>query len=67
MGWATGSEIAEVTWSKINKWLPEEKKGEVALEIVELYESYDCDTMYDCSFVEDLLTYSEATEQWSIK
>lgn len=45
MGWASGSAIAESVWDSVRKHIPKDKRQKVAREIVEVFESEDCDTM----------------------
>jgi len=45
MGWASGSAIAETVWDAVRKHIPKDKRQKVAREIVEVFESEDCDTM----------------------
>jgi hypothetical protein len=48
MGWASGSELADGVWDAVKEHIPEEKKQEVALRIVNLFEGEDCDTLDEC-------------------
>lgn len=47
MGWASGSSIADSVWDAIKKYIPKDKKLEVAKDIVEIFENQDCDTMHE--------------------
>lgn len=47
MGWASGSAIAESVWDSVRKYIPKAKRQKVAREIVDVFESEDCDTMYE--------------------
>lgn len=66
MGWASGSEIADSVWDEFQKYIPNDKKGKVALELVGLFESNDCDTMQECSFVNEYLKWDENNYEWKI-
>ena len=65
MGFSSGSELAEKLWHKLYKFIPEQNKGQAALDIVDILEDYDCDTMCECDFVEEYLEYTECG--WKIK
>lgn len=67
MGWASGSELAERVWDRIENKLKEEDKPQVALDILEEFEEEDCDTMYECDFVKKYLEYDEEEGEWKIK
>jgi hypothetical protein len=45
MGWTRGSEIANDVWEAVGKYVPDEHKRDVARELVDIFESHDCDTM----------------------
>lgn len=47
MGWGSGSEIADNIWDIIKRHIPEHSKVEVATEILDEFESRDCDTMQE--------------------
>ena len=64
MGWASGVELAENVWSAIERYLPEEAKGQVALELVKIFESCDCDIMEEASFVSEYLKWDEDVGEW---
>ena len=67
MGWASGSEIAQKLWNKIEQYLPEKVKKELALDITNFFESEDCDTMQECDFVNKYLVYDDDKNDWRIK
>lgn len=48
MGWASGSELAELTWAAVREHIPTEKREKIAREFIELYEDMDCDTIDEC-------------------
>ena len=70
MGWARGSILADYVWDLIDSldgWDNVDcSKAEVALDIVSMFEDHDCDTMYECAFVEDLLEYDEDKNEWKV-
>lgn len=43
MGWSSGSYLAEETWDLVRKYVPEEKRMEVAHSILELFSNHDAD------------------------
>jgi hypothetical protein len=45
MGWASGSQLAEDVWEAVRPHLSEDVRRMVAIEIVGLFEGYDCDTL----------------------
>lgn len=45
MGWASASELANNIWAAVSPYIPEDKVQEVALTIVEEFESMDADTL----------------------
>jgi len=45
MSWKSGGPLAAEIWNTVEDYIPEEKKSEVALAIVEAFEGGDCDTM----------------------
>ena len=47
MGWSTGSELATELWTILNKYIPKNKKEELADKLICLFENYDCDTTYE--------------------
>ena len=52
MGWASGSCVAEEVWEVIKKYIPKSKQKAVAANLIEVFESHDCDTMSETSFWE---------------
>ena len=53
MGWASGSELADEVWNIFEKFMPNEKVAKkTAQKLVDAFEDQDCDTMYECDFVE---------------
>ena len=70
MGWNVGSELADEVWElflKYNKYMPESSREKLAFELVDMFEDFDCDTMYECEFVEEYLEYNENSNTWEIK
>ena len=72
MGWASGSELADKIWNLLEnrdliEQLDDEVKAEIALEIMDIFEQQDCDTMDECDFVNEFLKYNETTEEWESK
>lgn len=47
MGWTSGGEFADKLWHCINKYIPEDKKYNVANNIIDLFEDRDCDVMQE--------------------
>lgn len=47
MGWATGAEVAEELWYKIEDIIPQDQRQKAAQEIIDIFERYDCDIMED--------------------
>lgn len=45
MGWATGSELAEMLWERIGDIIPEDKRGWVAYQIGDVLEEFDADSL----------------------
>lgn len=45
MGWASGSSLAADIWSLVRRHIPKEKRPRVAKNLIDLFESEDCDTM----------------------
>ena len=70
MGWAKGSLLAERVWEMM-EYLGFDGvdcgPAGVAFDLVKIFEYYDCDTMYECGFVEEYLEYDEDNERWIIK
>ena len=52
MGWASGSELAEDVWALMSPFIPPSKRKQLAIELIDLFEEHDCDTMDEC---EDLI------------
>lgn len=48
MGWSSGSELAGNIWGLISNYIPEDKKKEVAKDLIQLFEYRDCDTLHEC-------------------
>jgi len=48
MGWASGSELAESVWSLVRDHIPQRRRKEVALDLIDLFENMDCDTIEEC-------------------
>ena len=70
MSWKSGSGLAQKVWELIDfvgnnhvYW----SKSMVALDLVKLFEDNDCDTMYECAFVEELLDFDEDAGEWVAK
>ena len=51
---------------QFQEYIPDDKKGKAALELVDLFEGYDCDTMQECSFVNKYLEWDENNYAWKI-
>lgn len=47
MGWAGGTDIAQGVWDAVKEYIPEEKKKDVAIEIVDVLENQDWDNLYE--------------------
>ena len=62
MGWARGSELADTIWGIVSKHIPDDKKQEVARKIINEFESYDCDTMYECEELQNAAKDKPPTE-----
>lgn len=52
MGWASGSRLADEIWDLVEGYVPDEKKAELAVLIIDEFESMDCDTMYETGMYE---------------
>jgi hypothetical protein len=66
MGWAYGSQLAEDIWSLVRNYIPVEDRVIVARKFKSLFESFDCDTMYECRQLEadtNLLYWNEDISQ----
>lgn len=49
MGWSGGSELAYDVWKLVRPLTYEGKdRKKIAKKIIALFESQDCDTMYEC-------------------
>lgn len=49
MGWASGSELAENLWGLVRKFVPKERRKNVAEKFIDEFENMDCDTIYECT------------------
>ena len=45
MGWAGGAEVATEIWRSVRKFIPEEERAGVAMEIIEALRDADWDTV----------------------
>lgn len=52
MGWNSGSGIAESVWNVIKTHIPKPDHREVAEELINIFESEDCDTMSETTLWE---------------
>lgn len=61
MGWASGSYLAQKVWDLFveTRGYSEISKRLFAKELVDIFESEDCDTMDECEFVQKYLVYNE--------
>jgi hypothetical protein len=48
MGWASGSYLAEDIWNLVREYIPDKDRVQVARRFVELFQSFDCDTLQEC-------------------
>jgi hypothetical protein len=48
MGWASGSYLAEDIWNLVRKYIPDKDRVQVARKFVDLFKSFDCDTLQEC-------------------
>lgn len=48
MGWATGSELADDIWMLVHKYIPINEKKKIARKFINIFETFDCDTMSEC-------------------
>lgn len=62
MGWASGSQIADEIWDCIKKDLPKAKKRKLARLLIDTFESFDCDTMYECTDIIKAAGYKQCEE-----
>ena len=70
MGWSSGSELAQSVWDWMMPVMSHDSdvlSNELALELLELFRDYDCDTMDECDFVQEYLEYNEDTNEWKIR
>lgn len=51
MGWASGSELADNLWFMLRKYVPADKRKDVARKFIAHFEDYDCDTMHECEWL----------------
>lgn len=62
-GWASGSELADKVWDLFKCFVPKTEKVRVATSLAELFEDYDCDTLYECEFAKEYVEeYKEEEE-----
>jgi len=47
MGWASGSSLAGELWGAVRPLIAKDKRKKAAGKIIDLFEDYDCDTMYE--------------------
>lgn len=47
MGWSGGTEIGQGVWDAVKQYIPEDKKREVAKDIVDTLESHDWDNVQE--------------------
>ena len=60
MGWASGSELAEKVWELLESMIDYNiAKPHVALKLVEIFEDYNADSMYECDFVRKYLIFND--------
>jgi len=68
MGWASGSELADTLFNYVQIAVRDDNvRKMMALKFVETFESHDCDTMCECQFVQEYLTWNEDLERWEFK
>lgn len=48
MGWASGSELAEIVWDATRPYIHEKDRKIVANAVIDAFEDKDCDTMDEC-------------------
>lgn len=63
MGWCSGVSVAESVWDLFDEFIPADKKGFLALRLVDVFESYDCDCMEEADFVQEYLKYEDGWEE----
>lgn len=62
MGWAGGTDIAQGVWDAVKEYIPENKKAEVATEIVDVLEDHDWDNLYEVDELYELTGRKEKDE-----
>lgn len=68
MGWASGAELADALFDYVEIAVKDDDlRKMMALKFVETFERFDCDTMYECQFVETYLTWNDDKERWEFK
>lgn len=48
MGWASGSRLLDEVAEIVMKHVPAEFRADVAEQLIDTFESEDCDTVYEC-------------------
>jgi len=48
MGWAKGSELAEVVWDLVRDFIPADRRAGIARRFIDHFEDMDCDTIDEC-------------------
>lgn len=48
MGWSGGSILAEQIWDLVRPYISADDRKKIAKKMVKLFESEDCDTIYEC-------------------
>jgi len=48
MGWARGSELAEVVWNLVRDYIPVDRRPKIARRFIDHFEDMDCDTIDEC-------------------
>jgi hypothetical protein len=48
MGWGSGSALASQVWDLFRKYVSAQKKKKISRKLIKLFESYDCDTLFEC-------------------
>ena len=59
MGWSGGSAIAEDVWKLVRGYVPESQRQEIALAIIDRFESEDCDTMDEAEQLQEDANYED--------
>lgn len=62
MGWSGGRDIAQGVWDAVKEYIPENKKAEVATEIVDVLEDHDWDNLYEVDELYELTGRKEKDE-----